>query len=673
MATETSLSLEPAKGASSYKVSLPNTSTKPKIKPAPIDMSQTQSFTSSDKEKDKNPLTPRAKLGHRRVDETGETTYKKTPSSALMSAIQLGIGFTVGRLSAKPDRDVLMQDFAEVETVSFPSDGTRETPSHRFSDFKFKTYSPVAFRYFRDLFGMNPAEFMMALCNEPLVELTNSGASGSLFYVTNDDEFIVKTVQHKEAEFLQKLLPGYYLNLNQNKRTLLPKFFGLYCYQVCLFCSFIYNSKFNINPNKYKNIDYFGNVYVVLCISAMLQSLFISLDTFVPERGSTYKRKASKAERAKETPTLKDLDFLNDHPEGLFLEPDTYTAVMRIIQRDCRVLQSFKIMDYSLLVAIHKVEEAGHPRMKRSYSEPSSDNPLKPDSLSDVISDNTQTSTNGQHLTVASTPDDNYSPLKRARSLKAREGFSSAWEAITVGDETEERPVGGIPARNAKGERLLLFLGIIDILQSYRIVKRLEHGWKSIVHDGDTVSVHRPSFYCTRFQEFMSNHVFKKAPSTAKASPRKRMAGSVNRARSLTEQDKSERERTLTNESSTSDKQRPRSFSGTAEKRVEKTVAKKYAFVGTDEDTTTAKKVVLIDPKEEPELNLPQNKSQASSSPVNQETVSRHTESNEYMTADQPAFTAPSENQQELNTRLDISQIVHTENISLQIEATEDT
>ena len=51
----------------------------------------------------------------------------------------------------------------------------------------------------------------MALCNEPVVELTNSGASGSLFFVTNDDEFIVKTVQHKEAEFLQKLLPGYYL------------------------------------------------------------------------------------------------------------------------------------------------------------------------------------------------------------------------------------------------------------------------------------------------------------------------------------------------------------------------------------------------------------------------------------------------------------------------------
>lgn len=29
----------------------------------------------------------------------------------------------------------------------FDSEGSRETPSHRFSDFKFKTYSPVAFRW----------------------------------------------------------------------------------------------------------------------------------------------------------------------------------------------------------------------------------------------------------------------------------------------------------------------------------------------------------------------------------------------------------------------------------------------------------------------------------------------------------------------------------------------
>lgn len=51
----------------------------------------------------------------------------------------------------------------------------------------------------------------MSLCNDPLLELSNPGASGSLFYVTCDNQFIIKTVDHKEAEFLQKLLPGYYL------------------------------------------------------------------------------------------------------------------------------------------------------------------------------------------------------------------------------------------------------------------------------------------------------------------------------------------------------------------------------------------------------------------------------------------------------------------------------
>ena len=45
-------------------------------------------------------------------------------------------------------------------------------------------------------------------------------------------------------------------------------------------------------------------------------------------------------------------------------------------------------------------------------------------------------------------------------------------------------PSGGIPARNHKGERLLLFVGIIDILQSYRLIKKLEHTFKAMIHDG---------------------------------------------------------------------------------------------------------------------------------------------------------------------------------------------
>ena len=69
---------------------------------------------------------------------------------------------------------------------------------------------------------------------------------------------------------------------------------------------------------------------------------------------------------------------------------------------------------------------------------------------------------------------------------------------------------GGIPAKNKKGENLLLFIGIIDILQSYRMLKKMEHFWKSLIHDGDTVSVHRPGFYAKRFQSFLFERVFRR-------------------------------------------------------------------------------------------------------------------------------------------------------------------
>ncbi|KAJ0058655.1 hypothetical protein NL108_000364, partial [Boleophthalmus pectinirostris] len=395
-----------------------------------------------------------------------------TTSSALKGAIQLGIGYTVGNLSSKPERDVLMQDFYVVESIFFPSEGSNLTPAHHFPDFRFKTYAPVAFRYFRELFGIRPDDYLYSLCNEPLIELSNPGASGSIFYVTSDDEFIIKTVLHKEAEFLQKLLPGYYMNLNQNPRTLLPKFFGLYCVQ----CGG-------------------RNIRIIVMNNILPRSIRMHLKFDL--KGSTYKRRASKKEREKSKPTFKDLDFLSDVPEGLSLDQDTYSALVRTLQRDCLVLESFKIMDYSLLLGIHNKTLA--EKEIQCQASPAGGTDSK-------------------------------------RPVLQRALYSTAMESIQ-GDsmcrDTLDHDVtmGGIPAVGPKGENLLLFVGIIDILQSYRLIKKLEHSWKSLIHDGDTVSVHRPGFYAERFFKFCTTTVFRKSCSL-RPSPSKRGRGTLSASRS---------------------------------------------------------------------------------------------------------------------------------------------
>ncbi|XP_039692320.1 phosphatidylinositol 4-phosphate 5-kinase type-1 beta isoform X1 [Pteropus medius] len=397
-----------------------------------------------------------------------EKTYKKTASSAIRGAIQLGIGYTVGNLTSKPDRDVLMQDFYVVESVFLPSEGSNLTPAHHYPDFRFKTYAPLAFRYFRELFGIKPDDYLYSICSEPLIELSNPGASGSLFFVTSDDEFIIKTVQHKEAEFLQKLLPGYYMNLNQNPRTLLPKFYGLYCMQS-------------------------GGINIRIVVMNNVLPRFMKMHFTYDLKGSTYKRRASRKEREKSNPTFKDLDFLQDMHEGLYFDTETYNALMKTLQRDCRVLESFKIMDYSLLLGIHILDHS----FKEKEEETSQN---VPDAKRPVM----------QKVLYSTAMESIQGPGKSGDGV------------ITENPDT----MGGIPAKSHKGEKLLLFMGIIDILQSYRLMKKLEHSWKALVYDGDTVSVHRPSFYADRFLKFMNSRVFKKIQAL-KASPSKKRCNSI--------------------------------------------------------------------------------------------------------------------------------------------------
>jgi hypothetical protein len=56
-------------------------------------------------------------------------------------------------------------------------------------------------RTLRKLFKVDAADYMLSLCgSEALRELSSPGKSGSFFYLTNDDRYMIKTMKKSEVK-----------------------------------------------------------------------------------------------------------------------------------------------------------------------------------------------------------------------------------------------------------------------------------------------------------------------------------------------------------------------------------------------------------------------------------------------------------------------------------------
>ncbi|RRT48463.1 hypothetical protein BHM03_00051275 [Ensete ventricosum] len=64
---------------------------------------------------------------------------------------------------------------------------------------------------------------------------------------------------------------------------------------------------------------------------------------------------------------------------------------------------------------------------------------------------------------------------------------------------------GGLPMlmRSGKIHDVILYFGVIDILQDYDITKKLEHAYKSLQVDPNSISAVDPKLYSRRFQDFI--------------------------------------------------------------------------------------------------------------------------------------------------------------------------
>ncbi|RLM58341.1 phosphatidylinositol 4-phosphate 5-kinase 6-like [Panicum miliaceum] len=366
----------------------------------------------------------------------GETISKGHRNYELMLNLQLGIRHAVGRQSAPTSLDLKSSAFDPKEKVwtRFPPEGSKHTPPHQSGDFRWKDYCPLVFRTLRKLFDVDPGDYMLSICgDEALRELSSPGKSGSFFYLTNDDKYMIKTMKKSEVKVLLRMLPAYYKHVRAFEHTLLTKFFGLHCV------------KLTGAIQKKVRFVIMGNLF---CSNYAIHRRF-------DLKGSSHGRMTDKPiDQISEHTTLKDLDL-----NFIFrLEGTWFQEFCRQVDKDCELLELERIMDYSLL----------------------------------VDSSNTDDRTSN---TTAEDSDEN-----RKTPLKLGIGMPSRVENVAKNPDSES-PFLGEPT--GEFQDVVLFFGIIDILQDYDISKKLEHAYKSMQYDPNSISAVDPKQYCKRFRDFI--------------------------------------------------------------------------------------------------------------------------------------------------------------------------
>ncbi|SCV04794.1 LAMI_0H19218g1_1 [Lachancea mirantina] len=370
-----------------------------------------------------------------------------------------GIRVAVSRCSGimKP---LTTRDFKFTKKLAFDFNGNELTPSSQYA-FKFKDYCPEVFRELRALFGLDPADYLMSLTSKYILsELNSPGKSGSFFYFSRDYKYIIKTIHHAEHRHLRRILKEYYEHVRENRDTLISQFYGLHRVKM---------------PYSFKHKIKHRKIYFLV-----MNNLFpphLEIHTTFDLKGSTWGRytnvRSDSKDAANHRPVLKDLNWLEEQ-RSLQLGPLKKKKFLTQMKKDVDLLARLNIMDYSLLLGIHDVDQGNNlldDRNKLAMFSPNSS------SLKEV-----------------------------KRNSVAQQHRQQSTSAVSHFFQQDE---GGLRASDALNNNLdrIYYVGIIDCLTNYSMVKKLETFWRGLNHDLKVVSAIPPRDYADRFYEFIEESV----------------------------------------------------------------------------------------------------------------------------------------------------------------------
>jgi 1-phosphatidylinositol-4-phosphate 5-kinase len=201
-------------------------------------------------------------------------------------------------------------------------------------------------KYFKELYGLwhidDFANFYTSLSpkfNRHKIFKAGEGAgrSGSFFFFSHDDKFVVKTVTISELKIVKKIMPMYSEYLKRNPDSLLGKILGL----------------FTVATSK------FSPVHIILMENTVRLKDPKELKFKFDLKGSTVDRVVTG--RTYNGTILKDINFLlakQTFKELTKLDSATRKRLLQVLTSDIEFLQGLNLMDYSLLIAIEKCHKS---------------------------------------------------------------------------------------------------------------------------------------------------------------------------------------------------------------------------------------------------------------------------------------------------------------------------
>ena len=267
-----------------------------------------------------------------------------------------------------------------------------------------------------------------------------SGKSKAFFFLSPDQHFFFKSATSTDVKTLRKILPEYSAHVKANKESMLPRYVALFRVHVRHRSGADADGGSGEPAEASGGDTRHGDYHVDFVCMTNAFGGTQKIGTRFDLKGSTYKRDASEKEKAKDTPTFKDGDWVGMGYQ--FPPASNRDRMLAALDADTAFLARRRLIDYSLLVGIHREESATANKIAGKV--------------------------NSDHIRVERTP------------------------GLFVLDHWEE-----------DGSFTRMYIALVDILTPYGLKKYAETFFLSTLRCGVNISCQPPQKYARRFMQFI--------------------------------------------------------------------------------------------------------------------------------------------------------------------------